>query len=194
MSATERPSPTARGRRPAAYGDVLAGVDWDRWSVILLKPDCVRRNMVDAVLDRITGVVDVSARQTVTVADWQVHVHYWDLLVGADWFERDVPGCLRRQYVGKPVAVALAHGPAGTPQLLRDMLGHFDPAQAAKGSIRGDLGVDSLAAAEAEDRLVENLIHTSDDPAATCRDFGTWYGARRQQLLTPTVPQQARPR
>lgn len=174
-----------RPRRPPAVGDVLTGVDWDRWSVVLLKPDCVRRGLVDAVLERVAAVASVRNRMDVTVADWQIHVHYWDLLVGADWFDCDVPACLREMYVDHQVTVALAHGPAGTPRLLRDLLGHFDPAQAAQGTLRGDLGEDSLAIAQAEGRLVENLVHSSDDAAATCRDFGTWYGAHRHHLLTP---------
>lgn len=173
--------------RPPTVGGVLAGIDWDRWSVILLKPDCLRRGLVDEVLERIAAVVPVTAPMDVTVADWQIHVHYWDLLVGADWFDRDIPTCLRRAYVDQQVAVALAHGPAGssTPRIVRKQLGHFDPSQAAPGTIRGDLGDDSLATAEAEGRLVENLIHSSDDAAATCRDFGTWYGANRHHLLAP---------
>ncbi len=171
--------------RPPAVGEVLAGIDWNRWSVILLKPDCLRRGLADEVLGRITAVVPVTGRMDVTVADWQIHVHYWDLLVGADWFDRDIPACLRCTYIGQQVTVALAHGPAGicTPRLIRELLGHFDPAEAAPGTIRGDLGADSLAAAQAEGRLVENLVHSSDDAAATCRDFGTWYGANRHGLL-----------
>ncbi|MFD3926515.1 nucleoside-diphosphate kinase [Streptomyces sp. NPDC058614] len=172
-------------QRPATVAEVLTGVDWDRWSVILLKPDCVRRGLVDTVLERISDVVSVRGRMDVSVADWQIHVHYWDLLVGADWFECDIPDCLREMYVGRQVTIALAHGPAGTPSLVRDLLGHFDPAQATKGTLRGDLGTDSLVAARADGRLVENLIHSSDDAAAACRDFGTWYGANRHHLLGP---------
>ncbi|WP_406354246.1 nucleoside-diphosphate kinase [Streptomyces sp. NBC_00658] len=172
-------------RRPAAVGDVLTGVDWDRWSVILLKPDCVRRGLVDTVLERISDVVSVHGRMDVPVADWQIHVHYWDLLVGADWLDCDIPACLRGMYIDRRVTVALAHGPAGTPALVRELLGHFDPAQAAKGTLRGDLGTDNLTAARAQGRLVENLVHASDDATATCRDFGTWYGAKRHHLLGP---------
>jgi nucleoside diphosphate kinase len=185
-------------RRPATVGEVLAGVNWERWSVILLKPDCVRRGLVEPVLERIAEAVDVSARQQLVVADWQIHVHYWDMLVGADWFDRDIPACLRKQYIDRPVVVALAHGPAGvsTPKTVRDMLGHFDPSRAEADTIRGDLGNDSLAAAEAYGRLIDNLVHASDDATATCRDFGTWYGASQHRLLAepPPVPRPARTR
>ncbi|UED85411.1 hypothetical protein K4G22_15390 [Streptomyces profundus] len=175
-------------RAPEFRGGVLGGIDWERWSVVLLKPDCVRLGLEDAVLDRLATVADIAARTTLTVADWQVFVHYWDLLVDADWFDVDVPGALRTMYVGHRVTVALAHGPAGIAVTLRGLLGHFDPSQAAAGTIRGDLGTDSLATARAEGRLVHNLVHTSDDPAAARRDFGTWYGAHQHQLLHPTRP------
>lgn len=167
---------------PEFRGGVLGGVDWTRWSVVLLKPDCIRRGLTDAVLERLAAVADISGCMDVT-ADWQVFVHYWDLLVDADWFDVEIPACLRSMYVGQQVTVALAHSAQGTPELLRAQLGHFDPSKAAMGTIRGDLGVDSLATARAEGRLVENLVHTSDDAQAARRDFGTWYGANRFQLL-----------
>jgi len=38
--------------------------------------------------------------------------------------------------------------------------------------------------AKAERRLIENLIHTSDDQQASHRDFLIWYGPGRASLLT----------
>jgi nucleoside-diphosphate kinase len=172
--------------RPTTAGGVLAGVDWSRWSVVLLKPDCVRRGMTGDVLARIAPVAEIVHTRQLVVQDWQIFVHYWDMLVDRDWFEDvDVPGCLRRAYVGHEVVVALARGPEGadTPTLLKALLGDFDPSVAVPGTIRGDLGTDSLVAARSAGRLVENLVHTSDHAAASCRDFGTWFGANRHSLL-----------
>nr|BAP34727.1 nucleoside diphosphate kinase [Streptomyces sp. ML694-90F3] len=158
-----------------------------RCSVVLCKPDAVRRGLVTPVLNRIAAAgVTVTDRRIVTVRPWQIHVHYWDLLVDADWFaDRDIPACLDQEYAGRQVTLALAHGEPGLHARLRDVLGHFDPSRAAAGTIRGDLGQDSLTAATADKRLVRNLVHTSDDPDAARRDFGTWYGARRSDLLAP---------
>ncbi|MFD3909997.1 nucleoside-diphosphate kinase [Streptomyces sp. NPDC058603] len=179
-------------RRPLHSGGVVDGIDWNRWSVILCKPDAVERGLVDQVLARFAALPDttVLGRRDVLVRAWQIHVHYWDLLVDADWYERDIPACLDDMYVGKTVTVALARGPQGTARALRKLLGHFDPSQAQPGSIRADLGDDSLEAALAANRLVENLVHTSDDPDAARRDFGIWFGAGRRALLTDTVPAQ----
>ncbi|GAA2842198.1 nucleoside-diphosphate kinase [Kitasatospora aburaviensis] len=171
-------------QHPGRPGGVLGGIDWDRWSVVLLKPDCVRRNLIKPVLDRLSTAAEIVHHELVTVEDWQIFVHYWDLLVDRHWIPGlDIPTCLRTTYAGQQVGIALAHGPSGTPQRLRDLLGHFDPAQAQPGTIRADLGTDSFDAARADRRLVENLVHTSDDPQATSRDFGTWFGADRHQLL-----------
>ncbi|MFG2546486.1 nucleoside-diphosphate kinase [Streptomyces sp. NPDC048594] len=172
--------------------------DFDRCSVVLCKPDAVTRGLVDAVLDRIAAAgATIANRIDVTVQPWQAHVHYWDLLVDADWFpDRDIPACLEDAYAGKQVTIALAHGEPGIHGRLRQLLGHFDPTRAAAGTIRGDLGNDSLQAALDQKRLVHNLVHTSDDADAACRDFGTWYGARRRTLLDAPpaeVPRQPAP-
>ncbi|MFB7512863.1 nucleoside-diphosphate kinase [Streptomyces sp. NPDC056144] len=164
-------------------------------SVVLCKPDAVERGLVDDVLERIAATgAEVTNQQLVTVQRWQINVHYWDLLVDADWFpDRDIPSCLEAEYADREVVVALAHGGLGIHSRLRDLLGYFDPSHAAPGTIRGDLGTDSLTAASAEKRLVRNLVHTSDDPEAARRDFGTWYGARRSGLLAPLLPAQLAP-
>ncbi|MGP4009930.1 nucleoside-diphosphate kinase [Streptomyces sp. 4N124] len=172
-------------------------LDFHRSVVILCKPDCVERGLVDEVLNRIAAAgAMVSDRLELTAQAWQAHVHYWDLLVDADSFpDRDVPACLDATYAGRPVTVALAHGEPGLHDRLRHLLGYFDPTQAAPGTIRGDLGDDSLKDALAEQRLVHNLVHTSDDADAARRDFGTWYGAGRRVLLTSPshVPHQPAP-
>lgn len=187
--------------KPSRSGSVVNGVDWSCWSVILCKPDAVERGLVDTILARLTlPGLRLTAQQTVTAAAWQIHVHYWDLLVDRDRFPgRDIPAGLDAEYARRDVVVALACGPPGIHARLRARLGHFDPTVAAPGTIRGDLGADSLAHALAERRLVRNLVHTSDDPAAACRDFGTWYGAARSNLLLPhpqpatTTPTPPRP-
>ncbi|MET9040707.1 nucleoside-diphosphate kinase [Streptomyces mirabilis] len=161
--------------------------DFGRCSVILCKPDAVERGLVDAVLERI-GVADVTiaSRIDVVVQAWQAHVHYWDLLVDAGWFpDRGIPACLDDAYAGKAVTVALAYGKPGIHNRLRHLIGHFDPTRAGPGTIRGDLGSDSLDAALSQKRLVHNLVHTSDDSDAARRDFGTWFGASHAALLIP---------
>lgn len=171
---------------PGIPGSVLGGVEWSRFSVVMLKPDCLRRGLGEEVLARIAAQGEIIARDMVIVKDWQIFVHYADLLVDADWFSVDVADCLRRFYVGQEVVIALVRGSdTATPGRIRGLLGHYDPQRAAAGTIRGDLGIDGQAKSRAENRLIENLVHSSDDDAAVCRDFGTWLGASRYQLVGP---------
>ncbi|WP_335984245.1 hypothetical protein [Streptomyces sp. CA2R106] len=123
-------------RKPARSGAVVEGVDWDRWSVILCKPDAVERGLVDPVLDRLSlPSVQVLGRTEVTVAPWQIHVHYWDMLVDRDWFpDRDIPACLDTEFAGRAVVVALAYGRRSLHGWLRDQLGHYSPRPSPSGA------------------------------------------------------------
>ncbi|WP_158857735.1 nucleoside-diphosphate kinase [Streptomyces sp. NRRL B-1347] len=166
-------------------GAVVEGTDFARWAVILCKPDAVERSLVETVLARISDAgITVSERRDMVAEPWQAHVVYRDLLTDAKRARGTFPLCWTRRS-RTAGSVALAHGERDLHARLRQLVGHTDPTMAVPGTLRGDLGHDSLAVARAEQRLVRNLVHTSDDPAAARRDFGTWYGARLNQLLTP---------
>ena len=82
--------------RPATPGRELGAVDWSYWSVVLLKPDCIRQNLTEPVLDRLATAAEIVHHTVVTAEDWQVFVHYWDLLVDRHslrgWSGRDRSG------------------------------------------------------------------------------------------------------
>ena len=149
--------------------------DWTQWSVILLKPDCVKRGLTSQILDWAGQVVLVSRIRAVRVTEAQIFAHYADLFPRAAEIGVDVAAELRWIHVGQEAIVALGHGPAA-PARLRTLIGPTDPAVAGPATIRGRYGTDTLAVGRAEGRLVDNLIHTSDDPGATRRDFATWFG------------------
>lgn len=177
---------------PSGSADTMATVDWSQWSVVLLKPDCLERGLVAAVLARITAHAEIVATQTVTVTRDQIFAHYDDVLLAPEQYAPvDVAADLQRRYVGSQVVVSLACGPPPGPGLpdtatmLRSLLGHYDPAQASPDSIRGHFGTDSLIVARSQNRLIDNLIHSSDDPGAARRDFLIWFGPTRAGLLQP---------
>jgi nucleoside-diphosphate kinase len=159
-------------------------VDWSIWTVVLLKPDCVARGLVDAVGNAVTEVVTVVDRRLTIATDAQIRAHYADLLTTRQpyftWV--DVEADLRRTYVGQQVGIMLGHAPDAAARL-RARLGHYDPSQAEPHTIRGRYGVDSLQQAQSEHRLIANLIHSSDDPSGAEREFGIWYGPAHRHLL-----------
>lgn len=172
--------------RQAGDSAMTGPVDWAAWSVILLKPDCVARGLVEHVLTWVAAEARLVDQRIVTPTEPQIFTHYEDLLTErlAHFTWADVPADLRRTYVGQRVGIALAHGPDVAPRLRR-LIGHFDPSEAGQDSIRGWFGSDSLSRAQAEQRLIRNVIHTSDDPAGARREFGIWYGAAATHLLRP---------
>jgi len=57
---------------------------------------------------------------------------------------------------------------------LRRIIGPTDPSNAPKGTIRGDLSSDSLAAAVQEGRGLENVIHASESKEDRDREERIW--------------------
>ncbi|MDM4721380.1 nucleoside-diphosphate kinase [Micromonospora sp. WMMA1363] len=164
------------------------GVDWSDWTVIILKPDCLARGLREPVLVWVQREVQVVDVRTVWPTEAQIFVHYSDMLPLSAKIGRDVPAELRRIFVGQPTGLALAYGPNAAPRL-RERLGPTDPATAPADTIRGRFGIDSLRAAMAEGRLVDNLIHSSDTVEVVPRDFGIWYGPGAAHLLrAPATP------
>lgn len=164
-------------------------VDWTRWTVILLKPDCIARGLVEPVLTWVGTEVALVDRRILTASEEQIFAHYQDLLTARrshfTWV--DVPADLHRTYVGQPVGLALGYAPNAAPRL-RDLLGHFDPSHAGLLTIRGRFGQDSQLQARAEGRLIANLIDSSNDPTTAEREFGIWYGPTHRYLLqAPTA-------
>jgi nucleoside-diphosphate kinase len=175
---------------PSSADDVgirLPAISWADWTVILLKPDCVARGLVEPVLTWVGQVLTVVDVRTIWPTEQQIFAHYDDMVPLSAQLGRDVPAELRRIYVGHPAAVALAHGPDAAPRL-RALLGPTDPAAAPAHTIRGRFGADSLHKAMSEGRLIDNLIHSSDNVDVVARDFAIWYGHTAAHLLRPPTP------
>ncbi|MFI7608736.1 nucleoside-diphosphate kinase [Micromonospora sp. NPDC049366] len=157
-------------------------VDWSRWTVILLKPDCLRRGLTNEVLRWCGQIVTIVDRRIVIPTEDQIFAHYDDMLPLSEQLGRDVPAELRRIFIGNRVCIALGYGKDAAPRLRR-IVGVTDPASAAPTTVRGRYARDTLDKAVAEGRLVDNLIHTSDDIGVVERDFGIWYGPEHADLL-----------
>lgn len=166
-------------------GNGFTPFDWDRWSVVLLKPDCLRRNLVGPVMNMIAQEFRIIAETSPVVTEEQIMAHYADMLPRSEELGRDVATELRRIFVGQQVTVLLVHGPTGTPARLRAMLGPtIDP---GPHTIRGTYAIDTIRAAQAEGRLLDNLIHSSDTAADVERDLALWFGPDAADQLRPSA-------
>ncbi len=57
----------------------------------------------------------------------------------------------------------------------RKITGFTDPSSADKGTIRGSLGIDSIAKANSEGRPVMNLVHASGSKIEAESEIGLWF-------------------
>jgi len=81
---------------------------------------------------------------------------------GKPFFE-DVVAFITRS----PVMVLVVEGPGQAYKVVRTLMGSTDPAEAAPGTIRGDLATE----------VAENLIHGSDSEEAAAREIGIFFPA-----------------
>ncbi len=117
-------------------------------TVILLKPDCVQRNLIGEVIGRFEkSGLKVKACKMMQLTDELLKDHYSHL---ADKpFFPEIAGFMK----SAPVVAMILQG-ENVIAKVRDMVGPTDSTIAPKGTIRGDLGKTKM----------ENIVHASDTP------------------------------
>ncbi len=133
-------------------------------TLVLLKPDAVKRNLIGEILRRIEAkgyrVADI--KQLVPSVQL-LHEHYEEHK-GKPFFEPLVEFMLS----GSVVAVRVeGHR---VIEGFRALAGATDPTVAAPGTIRGDLGRDWGL------KVQQNLVHGSDSPESAQRELVLWFG------------------
>lgn len=135
-------------------------------TLVLVKPDGVRRGLCGEVLRRIEAkgyslvIVEMREATQELLAD-----HYAEH-EGKPFYES-----LLAFMSSGPVLAVVVEGQqciAG----FRSLAGTTDPTKAAPGSIRGDLGRDWGSGPQ------ENIVHGSDSPGSAERELGIWFPER----------------
>lgn len=81
-----------------------------------------------------------------------------------------------REYMTRGPVVAMIFEGHDAIKRVRQITGYTDPSTAEKGTIRGDLGEDSILKANSEGRPVRNLIHASGTPEEAEKEIRLWFG------------------
>lgn len=119
-------------------------------TLILLKPDCVSKQLCGEVLKRFEGAgFRIRGMKMIRLEDAVLKEHY------AHIADRPFFPDVARFMKSEPVIALVLEG-ANVIQKVRDLLGPTDSTKADKGTIRGDYGVDMMV----------NVAHASDSPAA----------------------------
>lgn len=130
-------------------------------TVILLKPDCVQRNLIGEVIGRFEkSGLKVKACKMMQLTDELLKDHYSHL---ADKpFFPEIAGFMK----SAPVVAMILQG-ENVIAKVRDMVGPTDSTIAPKGTIRGDLGKTKM----------ENIVHASDTPENAAAEVKRFFKA-----------------
>jgi nucleoside-diphosphate kinase len=135
-------------------------------TLIIVKPDGVARGLTGEVLRRVEAKgYRVVALELRTATPELLAEHYLEHH-GKPFYQPLVDFML-----SGPVVAAVAEGQR-VVEGFRALAGATDPATAAAGTIRGDLG-------RAWDAPVQkNIVHGSDSPESAVREIGLWFPGR----------------
>ena len=128
-------------------------------TLVLLKPDAVRRGLVGEVLGRFEAKgLRIVAMEHRTIDAAQADRHY------AEHVQRDFYPPLRDFVTSGPLVALVLEGDEAV-EVVRAANGATDGRAAAPGTIRGDLSLSNR----------ENLVHGSDSPESAVREIGIWF-------------------
>ena len=128
-------------------------------TLVLLKPDAVRRGLVGTIVGRYEARgLALAAVELRRIDAAMADRHYADH-VQQPWYPP-----LREFITSGPLLAMAVEGP-GAIDVVRTMNGATNAAVADPGSIRGDLALSNR----------ENLVHASDSAESAAKELGLWF-------------------
>jgi nucleoside-diphosphate kinase len=128
-------------------------------TLLIIKPDALRRGLVGEIVSRIERKgLRIEAMRTVRIDRALAERHY------AEHADKPFFAELVGFITSGDVVVAKVSGREAI-SVLRSLVGATDPAKAAQGTIRGDLGLE----------ITENLVHGSDSPESAARELALFF-------------------
>jgi nucleoside-diphosphate kinase len=129
-------------------------------TLVLLKPDAMQRKLAGEILRRFEARgLEIRAARLLTVDRELADQHY------AEHREKAFFGELVEFITSAPTLALVLEG-EGAIAVVRTTMGATDPANAAPGTIRGDLALS----------MPDNLVHGSDSPESAEREIALWFG------------------
>ena len=128
-------------------------------TLVLLKPDAVRRGLVGQVLSRYEAKgLTIVAMEHRSITGEVADTHY------AEHVDRDFYPPLREFATSGPLVALVLEGDEAI-SVVRALTGATDGRKADPGTIRGDLSLSNR----------ENLVHASDSAESAEREIALWF-------------------
>jgi len=127
---------------------------------VICKPDAMERGLAGEILGRLErkGLRMVAAE--LRVIDRKLAERHYAEHEGKPFY-KELVGFIGRS----PALVLVIEGPGDTWRHVRNLMGATDPADAAPGTIRGDLATE----------LTQNLVHGSDSAQSAEREIKLFF-------------------
>lgn len=135
-------------------------------TLVLIKPDGVRRNLVGEVIARIERKGYLIADLRMLHADRALLEKHYAEHAGKPFYEP-----LLEFMLSGPIVALIAEGNR-VIEGFRSLAGTTDPTSAAPGSIRGDLARDQGT------KVVQNIVHGSDSVESAEREIALFFGGK----------------
>ncbi len=130
-------------------------------TLIILKPDCMEKNLAGTVLARFEAAgLSLAACKMIRLDDVLVRSHYAHLT------EKPFFGFLSNWMKSRPVVVAVVRGENAIDKV-RELLGPTKSADAPAGTIRGDFGDKEI--------ITYNVCHASDGEASAAAEIARFF-------------------
>jgi nucleoside-diphosphate kinase len=128
-------------------------------TLFLIKGDGVRRRLVGEIIRRLENAgLDIREMRLMDVSNELAEEHY------AEHREKPFFGELVEFITTTPVVAMRIEG-EGAIKVVRKLMGATNPAEAAPGTIRGDLALS----------MPDNLVHGSDSPESAERELTLFF-------------------
>ena len=137
-----------------------------------MKPDAVKRALVGKILQRFEDVgLKIVASKMVWANEELAKKHYYDVA------ERHGEKVFRinADYLKSGPVIAFCLEGVDSISLVRKLVGSTYPNDAIPGTIRGDYCHISKAYANANDKTVGNLVHSSANPEEAEMELNLWF-------------------
>ena len=132
-------------------------------SLVLVKPDGVRRGLAGEVIRRIEAKGYTLARLELRTATRELLAAHYAEHEGKPFYEPLV------EFMESGPIVAIRVAGNRVIEGFRSLAGTTDPTTAAPGTIRGDFARDWGL------KVQQNLVHGSDSPESAARELALWF-------------------
>lgn len=132
-------------------------------TLVICKPDAVERGLVGEIVARFERKGLRLAAAELRLLDRETLGRHYAEHVGKPFYD-DLVAFMSRS----PALVMIVEGPQDTFKVVRTLMGATNPRDAAPGTIRGDLAIETT----------ENLVHGSDSPESAEREIAIFFPGR----------------